>query len=605
MTHSNRRRSFGKIFGVLLLSAFVIGIFPGYPQPQVAHASGTIYYFSRSGDDILNDGLSPGSPKKNIGVALGLLQAGNTVLFKRGDAWYDAYLNLTSMSGTAATPIEIGAYGTGPAPVIAGMGILDNAGWVADGTNRWKHAVSGYSDAYRIFVNGVPKAKVGSRNDVDQVYEWAIGGGYVYAYTGSSTVKPVNVEVIRAMGPSSEHPTVEMRDSHYITITGLDIRGSSKYESVLIESPSSHITLDSNTVQRVNGAGIHVRNNGNGDLSTYVSDIAVKNNVVDKVWSQEENDAYNSASPPQHLSGDGVFFEHAADGGLIQGNEIRNFGHSGISLTAHDTNMHGVHNIIVEDNDVSADQSGYMHAIDMNGYEGKTTNNTIRRNFFHDYTSTGHLLGSFNKVYSNIFAGVRRTPVTAHTKQPFGADLWPWDSSGTWMVAHDNWIVNNTFADIDASAIQIGINQYGDGSKVDENVIANNIFYQYSADSTDPTGLTVDASATGDIYVRNNNFWDAKTGASTNKVAVYKHSGALTASQLNSYCPSHCTNNTQSNPMFNDAAGYDFTLTASSPASVISGGVNYISLMGSGFTDFNGNAWDPNGISMGAFQYSP
>ncbi|WP_127588437.1 discoidin domain-containing protein [Paenibacillus koleovorans] len=571
--------------------AAVAGLFA--VSPGSASAAGTTYYFSTSGSDS-NNGLSAASPKKNVGHALTLMSAGNTILFKRGDAWYNTTLDLQSKAGTLTSPITIGAYGTGAKPVIAGMDILNDAGWTnISGTNRWRHTYTGYTNAERVFANGVPKQRVGSASAVDQLYEWAMDGTYIYLYTGSPTVGPKNVETI----PVGRTSTALLYNTHFVTITDIDFRGGSNLNVIYTRAPSSHITFDNLIVQRAVHSGILAQNEtgAGNNPNDYVSHLTITNSLIDKVWEAKENET-------ETTEGDGVFLRHAVDGAVVRGNKIINWGHSGIAITSYAEGLHGVKRVIAEQNDVSAGISGYMHALDMNGFAGLTQNNIIRRNYFHDYTTTSHILGGYNKIYGNIFAGLRATVLPGHSVQPYAMDLAPWhyNGSGPFMEAKNTFVVNNTVMDTEQYSIVI-TDEAGNPNPVTNNIIGNNIFGDYGTSYRGEVAINVGDTVAGDIYVRNNAFYD-----NSSVVARYKNPSTpnYTATQLNTtVCPTTCSGNEQLNPLFADEANRDYRLTSGSPGSAKTGANNYDSIMGSGYTDFFGTPFDPNGRSMGAIQY--
>jgi parallel beta-helix repeat protein len=95
------------------------------------------YYISSSGNDGNNGSIS--SPWRTIGrVNSVTLQAGDQVLFERGGTYRGSlYIN---QSGTAASPITIGAYGSGNAPLFVGSQLAAN--WVVHQGNIWKTQIS-------------------------------------------------------------------------------------------------------------------------------------------------------------------------------------------------------------------------------------------------------------------------------------------------------------------------------------------------------------------------------------------------------------------------------------------------------------------------------
>ncbi|GAA4302371.1 hypothetical protein ICJ84_08180 [Aestuariibaculum suncheonense] len=578
----------------------VFGLFSG-----LASAQATTYYFSNSGNDS-NKGTSISAPKKSLAAATALAKAGNKLLFKRGDAWYIPFglFDLSNKSGTRNNPVIIDAYGAGDKPVISNLNVLSDDGWEnIIGTTTWKHAIYGYSKALRLFANGVSKYKVNTSDklanetDVDQPHEWFIKegvinkNGIVYMNTGSSLVAPKNVEVLMV----GSKPVVLMENTNYFTFRNIDFRGGSTSNIVNIWAPSANITFDSCIIQQGAGSGIQAGHSGQGDLTTYVANINILNCLVDKVWSDYEND------PNILLSGDGIFMLHAVEGGLVQGNKILNWGHSGISITSYILGVHGVHNLIVEMNDVSGGESAYTHAIDMNGFEGLTTHNIIRRNYFHDYTVTGHILGSYNQIYSNIFAGVTVTKMPRHSHQGWGVDwaVWRYRGTGPWIEAHHNYLVNNTFVSTEECAIMIQDSK-ANPIAVSNNVIANNIIYNFG-----DIAIDVNTNVAGTVIVQHNNFWQEN---STEPVARFKNLGTkdvYNAAELNLVLPQYFRGNTQFNPRFTDVAKRNFTLTESSPTALKYGGTTqYTSLLGEDFVDYFGKKWDPFKPSMGAIQYN-
>ncbi|SFB62359.1 hypothetical protein SAMN05216312_12113 [Cohnella sp. OV330] len=614
-----KSKSFKPTCLALLLFVFALGSIV-VPQPKAASAAGTTYYFSTSGNDA-NNGTSPSTPKQSISAANALLTPGNTILFNRGDAWYrnsvngsgtniGGSINLHGKSGTVTDPILIGAYGSGAKPIISITYLISNTGWVSDGVNRWKHSIptSGIG-TLRLFVNGISKFKVNTidttanETAVDQPYEWYANSGWVYV--GSTTGAPQNVELT-----GNDIVPVLMKNTHYVTIQDLDIKGG----VVDIDAPSSHITINNNTIRQTVQNGIRAFNRDPLTASNpnptqqqwdqYVSDLVITNNVIDKVWSHEEN--YTNNVP---YGGEGISLLDAVEGGLIRGNTILNFGHGGISLETslwQGTNRtHGVHNVIVELNDVSSGNSDYMHAFGVIGLPGKTTNNIIRRNYFHDFQATSHVGGKDNQFYSNIFVGITETPKP--TKQPYAMDVGPWpvpekgSTAVTDLESQDLFIVNNTIVDTDGYAIEV--RDYNNTKGSVKNIqIANNLIGQY-ANKTNylPVALNVSNEVTGTLTVNNNAFWDSST-----TVARYKNLANATVANLNAcettYPSDTCNNNAAGDPLFVNYANRDFHLTAASPFKA-AGSNAYIAAFGSGFVDYYGNPWNSASPSIGAIQY--
>ena len=101
-----------------VLAVAVAGASLALPQ-SAAHAAGAAtYYVSPSGSDA-NNGTSPGTAIQSLSRASGLqLNPGDQVLLQRG-ATFSGKLAVWK-SGTAGSPITIGAYGSGSKPIVTG-----------------------------------------------------------------------------------------------------------------------------------------------------------------------------------------------------------------------------------------------------------------------------------------------------------------------------------------------------------------------------------------------------------------------------------------------------------------------------------------------------
>jgi len=87
------------------------------PTTTPPPVSGALYVDSGSGNDG-NAGTSPAAAWRSLAKVSGAaLNAGDHVLLKRGAVWSGDTLSITR-SGSGANPIVIGAYGSGPLPLI-------------------------------------------------------------------------------------------------------------------------------------------------------------------------------------------------------------------------------------------------------------------------------------------------------------------------------------------------------------------------------------------------------------------------------------------------------------------------------------------------------
>lgn len=101
----------------------------------------TTYYVDFTGGNNGNTGLSGAQAWKTISKVNGFaFLAGDIVLFKSGETWLGETL-IPPRSGTAATPMIFGRYGTGAKPLISGF--ITISAWTNLGSNIYEATVTG------------------------------------------------------------------------------------------------------------------------------------------------------------------------------------------------------------------------------------------------------------------------------------------------------------------------------------------------------------------------------------------------------------------------------------------------------------------------------
>src|SRR5690606_7028021 len=108
------------------------------------HSEAANYYFSQvSGNDsrTSQEAQNPNTPWKSIdklNAVFNTLQPGDAIYFKRGETFFGTiHIN---KSGTAGNPIKIGAYGSGPKPVITSLVAISN--WKSVGAGVFESTTS-------------------------------------------------------------------------------------------------------------------------------------------------------------------------------------------------------------------------------------------------------------------------------------------------------------------------------------------------------------------------------------------------------------------------------------------------------------------------------
>ncbi|MBL7698109.1 MAG: hypothetical protein JNK79_08120 [Chitinophagaceae bacterium] len=591
-------------------------------------SSATTYYFAANGNDS-NNGLSPSSPKKTIDEANSLMLSGNTILFRRGDTWY---MPMDSLELGGKTNITLGAYGTGARPVLAGTALLTS--WTYTGSNNiWKCVLSPYAWTHRVFVSGISKISLEYREGKNNVLsDLTSGSEYflenkgtssaaLYIKTLSSTTPPAFVTIVPGKVSDFSTEMAIISRSSNITIRGIEFRGGGSGHVMMVLAPAENITFDSCTIGRASLNGLVVT--APGGSSSVVKNIKVTNCIIDKGWTTVENEIKSTVPISTVLNGDGLALWNGVDSGLIKGNLVTNWGHTGITMMTQEITTSanfGVQKVIVEQNESYAGNSAYMHAFGMIGHEGKVKNNIIKRNYFHDYSSGCTIGGNRNFVFSNIFANVTASTEPQSSKSPWGVNMETWEvpaGSGRSFVCKDNYISNNTFSNTATYAFFFSQNYKvgADTNYISFNKIYNNIMFDFGTDTVSNLEtpkrsvamFIVSNVAQGKTYIRNNNFWASYDTTATKLVAVYENH-FYTASALNGCAPcnpANSTNNVQLNPRF---TGF-FELSPLSSSTLRSGGNNYKAMIiaqglpAAEFVDYNGVLWPDNNPSIGAVQY--
>jgi hypothetical protein len=599
---------------VLLLLSFFVYCIPG---------RATTYYFSTSGSDA-NNGLSTSKPKQSIAAANLLMQGGNIILFKRGDTWYIPRKGIVLDNRSNCT---LDAYGTGNRPVIAGMDVIKGP-WKYEGNYVWSSA-TGYGEALRVFVNGVSRISLNDKagnnpvlSDLNTTDEYLFNKttGRLYIRHTSSTAAPVNVLIVPGF-PAP--PIISMLNTRNVNIRNIDFRGGGNVSVIRIYAPSANILIDNCMITHAKAIGIFAINTKQN--MNVVENLVIQNCILDKTWTLAENNLKSSLT----LEGDGIAFMHGVKSSVVRNCKITNWGHNGISVLASlfTTGIYGVKYNKFEGNDISAGNSGYMHAIGVQGFKNLAMYNIFKRNYCHGFSAANTIGGSNNFVFGNIFENVKVSKLPQHSHVPHAISLSTWtykDSRGVSgsFECKNNWVVNNTMYNTDTYAVLVDrSNTNGDQTTLLDNKIYNNLMLNFGMDTTYKwekenggaplrLGLRVLMNVTPKrTYIKNNNFWVTWNPSTTRAVAMYTTTwGSYNASQLNNCkdCGSGMvTGNTQMDPKL----GTFYRLTSSSSALLRTGGYSCKSsivaagLPAAEFVDYYGKPWPNPGTSVGAIQY--
>lgn len=116
---------------------------------------GVVYFVANDGNDS-NAGTSIASAWKTIAkVNASSFNAGDVILFNKGDTWYETLI--VPSSGSLGLPITFGAYGSGINPVISGFQEITS--WTSMGGGIYYNDISPQSSPDLLLINGVNTAK--------------------------------------------------------------------------------------------------------------------------------------------------------------------------------------------------------------------------------------------------------------------------------------------------------------------------------------------------------------------------------------------------------------------------------------------------------------
>ena len=147
-------------------------------------ASATTYYVSSGSGNDANSGTSAATAWKTIAkVNSQTFQAGDSILFKRGDVWNESLV--PPSSGAAGNPIAFDAYGTGAPPNLTGYYSVPSSAWVQVTGNAWKAPVPATftTVSFCLFGSVWGQKVAASSSNLTAQWNFYLANGYVYVYS--------------------------------------------------------------------------------------------------------------------------------------------------------------------------------------------------------------------------------------------------------------------------------------------------------------------------------------------------------------------------------------------------------------------------------------
>ena len=575
-------------------------------------------YFSTSGDDA-NDGLSPENPKKDITKIASYLQQGYNVSLKRGDVWYlnTFCFTLSNIHGTEKAPVVVGTYGSGDVkPRISFTMKIEDDAWklVDEGRNVYAADVSalgsrdGYS-VYRCYVNDQSYSVKERNNYVSlKAGEFCSYDNTLYIRMPEGQV-PKNVDA----DPYKVGNRVTIKNVSHLTLEGIHFKGVGAVNNMFyMDAPTKHLKFLHCDMTHVSGHAMQWETAD--DKLHYKPEIAYC--YIDSSISKEEGAIRNGPWACSHL--EGITMRDGVDGAWLHHNLMRQFSHCFIAVetlsAANDYTTTGVRNCIIEDNVLEGGYALYARAITLSGTLNLSgvqmcRENIVRRNKCYDMTTSCHLFGENNLIYSNLFSYTHCNYTEdgelfdGKTAQPFAFDTCVYAGKGS----VGNMLVNNTFFNVSGA---IHIDDIAGG--VYNNIYANNLMVNWTSDTANNGGFRDDSLLMQ--YFMNNGVFSTIGLMDHFVVDEMTYSAADVNNAVAGYSGNICAD-----PKFVDAdlsqmqhgARLDFTLSNESPMryaglSLYSDVYKIFPMwerMAADYTDLNGVVYLAESPSIGAYSF--
>jgi len=567
----------------------------------VNRANATIYYVSVSGSDS-NNGTATATPFAHHpwdANATGVpdataLQPGDTVIMKKGDIWYDAYL-YPSSSGLSESPIittTLDGFGTGEA-VLSGAYDPSTLIWTADGSS-YKVAMSNQTNI--VIYNSVVLTRHSGVKSLVALNEWdweSDDGGTLWVNVGEDPLSGV-------LKAAKRNIIISLSTKNFLTFSDLTLEGAnSTTAGAVFDSGGNSLILEGLTIRWFKTYGIYLSNSISGQILNCL--------------------AYNGDFTFQ--TGPSIFL-NTSSGAIFQGNTVRNSYADAVSVWnsnyvyLSDNNLFSNHGYGIKiwnsnngnyyRNTIYNNGYGYYGVGSQGGggiYIGGTAksddNNIYRNNLYNNYIGIV-LINNFgnggNRVYSNI---LRDNTVNSIDNES-SPDINPFD-------VYNNTIIHNPNLNNNSPYTGHGIDTQAGGQK---NRFSNNLIVVEQTGSNSQA-ITI-SGANYDVQIDYNFYYNSTVGDinfgkidGINYTSLSSWQSAVqdnaNVSDLNGISSSAEIHSQTGNPYMVDLDANNLSLLGDSP--LIDSGTT-TSSMTSTTTDYAGNPLYGT-PDIGAYEYQP
>lgn len=541
--------------------------------------SATYYVDSVNGNDTRSGTTSANAWKTLQRVNQAILAPGDTVLLKRGGLWREKLY--IQESGTAASPIGFGAYGTGAAPEIDGSDVV--TGWNAAGTNLFAASVATQPEV--VILGGIKGVREAALEGLNAAGEWHWANGTLTVY---STSAPANVEasarqfLAEFLGVSYVNfrdinllhgvDCVRMADTTNVTVENVSITDSAGYAGVLFGAQTAG-RGERNTVRNCTITGIvgSSESIGHGGFGHGVF-----------VWGMNICRQNTFSGNTVHDNGGGGILLIDTSANTVSGNAIYRHGSAGIVIS--ELNSSGN---ILERNFVYENCRKENDCFGINIYR-VGNDNLVRYNVVHNqYVFTDDEVGipGFTERSGGIrFDGDTWIGVTDKTGNAIIGNLIHDEFEGIQVFNFSNvTVTNNTVYNTTRSGIYVG--SYGATGTARDVVLRNNLVH------TSAQQLIWSRNTTNAVFDFNAYYPDGASAFNLNgtlrNFASWRAATGQDASSITA------------NPLPVNLAARDFHLQSGSPC------IDRGTLTGAPASDLdNVNRPQGAGIDIGAYEYA-
>ena len=512
---------------------------------EIEKQKGINYYVDFTTGNDLYKGTSPVSAWKTVSKVIAMssfFQAGDSILFKRGERWDGEILNSDNHpSGTIDNPITYSAYGSGEKPII-NLHTVQNVVWTQENDSIWTTIIQTGS---RYFKDGVEMLRA-----VDLNYLGLYGTEYydecydncnklkLYVYSGTD---PSTNEY--SWSPNSY--VMGFRYANYINLTELDIQGGASSSIRLYDNNGWNIT---NCDAGKNGAkALKIKNSSNITIHDCIFDA---NNTIDQsnLPADITGSSYSGCD-------DGIFVTSGSSYININNCLFKNWGHASFSANTDDSTSI-VHHISFYNNELTSPDILYGGRI---AYSGYSEDGEYFNNFIHDISVQNQVGGSRNHFHHNIIDRVLDSPLKTE-KIGVGIKL-----SNYNIQVKDNIIENNVVANAESEGILIYSINFDLSGEVSGNIIRNNIIYN-CGEKSDGIGIQLHEDSAGQRIFNNLMENNLIYNDTTTQTCRYQYNGTICNVTTFNTLSSKIINNIAGDPLFFNPADDNFHLLPDSPA---------------------------------------